>query len=75
MTGDEIKIMTAGTVARMIRTEREKKCWSVYKLAIKSGVNASLIYRIEDGFNSMRIDTLQRLCAALEIEIKFPLAF
>lgn len=72
---DETKLLTAGTVARMIYRARTEKRWSVYRLATKAGLDAALIYRIEEGMSTPRIDTLQRICAALELEIKFPLSF
>lgn len=72
---DETKLLTAGTVARMIYRARIEKHWSAYKLASKSGLDTALIYRIEEGMNAPRIDTLQKICAALELEITFPLKF
>ena len=62
---EDVKILMQGYVARKIKQAREAKGWTVYKLACKSGVNASHIYRIEDGFLSARIDTLHKLCKAL----------
>ena len=70
---DDTKIIVQLCIARKIKEAREAKGWTVYKLACKSGVNASHIYRLEDGFLSARIDTLHRLCKALDIEIKVPL--
>lgn len=73
MTDEETKILAAGYIARVIKKAREAKGWSVYKLACKSGVNCAHIYRLEDGFLSVRIDTLHKLCKALGLEIKVPL--
>lgn len=75
MKNEETKLLTAGTVARMIYRARIEKRWSVFRLAAKSGVDAALIYRIEEGMNAPRIDTLQKICTALELEITFPLKF
>lgn len=75
MDNDEIKILTAGTLARIIADAREKQGWSVYKLSQKSGVATAHIYRLEEGILTPRTDTLQKLCCALKIEITFPLAF
>jgi transcriptional regulator with XRE-family HTH domain len=72
---DETKLLTAGTVARMVYRARIEKRWSVYKLAYKSGLDTALIYKIEEGMSAPRIDTLQRICAALELKITFPLSF
>lgn len=73
MKDDETKIIAAGYIAREVKKAREAKGWSVYKLAYKSGVNYAHIYRLEEGFLSVRIDTLHKLCKALGLEIKVPL--
>lgn len=73
MRDDEIKIFTAGKLARIIKVEREERGWTIYRLAQESGVHAAHIARIEEGMLAPRTDTLQKLCAALRIEIKFPL--
>lgn len=70
---EDVKLLTQGYLSRVIKKAREQKGWTVYKLACKSGVNCAHIYRLEDGFLSVRIDTLHKLCSALEIEIKVPL--
>lgn len=72
---DENKILTQDRIGQLIREAREARGWSVYKLAAKSGVHGALIWRIENGFNSMRVDTLQKLCTALNLAITFPLPF
>lgn len=73
MTNEEVKFHAADYIAVEIKKAREAKGWSVYKLACKSGVNCAHIYRLEDGFLSVRIDTLHKLCKALGLEIKVPL--
>lgn len=75
MKDDEIKIFTAGKLARMIKAEREKRGWTIYRLAQKSDVHAAHIARIEEGMLAPRTDTLQKICAALKFEITFPLSF
>ncbi len=73
MKDEETKLLAADYIARVIKKAREERGWSVYKLACKSGVNCAHIYRLEDGFLSVRIDTLHKLCVALKLEIKVPL--
>ena len=73
MIGEDTKLLAASYIARVIKKARETKGWSIYKLAYKSGVNCTHIYRIEEGFLSVRIDTLHKLCKALGLEIKVPL--
>lgn len=73
MIGEDTKLLAADYIAVEIKKAREAKGWSVYKLACKSGVNCAHIYRLEEGFLSVRIDTLHKLCKALGLEIKVPL--
>lgn len=75
MKNEETKLLTAGTVARMIYRARIEKRWSVFRLAAKAGIDTALIYKIEEGMSTPRIDTLQKICAALELKITFPLKF
>lgn len=73
MTDEETRLLAAGYISRVIKKAREAKGWSIYKLAYESGVNYAHIYRLEEGFLSVRIDTLHKLCKALGLEIKVPL--
>lgn len=73
MKDEETKLLVAGHIARVIKKAREEKGLSVYKLARKSSIDTATIYRIEDGLNTVRIDTLHKLCKALGLEIKVPL--
>lgn len=73
MTTDEQKLLISDELARRIRDAREAQGLTQYKLAKKSGVAAPHIWRIEQGFLSIRADILQRICVALKLEIKFPL--
>lgn len=73
MTDEETKLLVAGHIARVIKKAREEKGWSVYKLARKSGIDTATIYRIEDGLNTARIDTLHKVFATLKLEIQIPL--
>lgn len=60
-------------VARKIREARERKGWTYYKLSQASGVNVGHLHRLEEGFLTPRIDTLNALCRALEIKIALPI--
>lgn len=70
---EDLKIILAQRIGRLIASARERKKWSPYTLAKRSGVDAGHIAKIEDGFLCPRIDTLQKLCKALEINIVLPL--
>ena len=52
-------------VARKIKTEREKKGWSIYQLSKESGVQINHISRIEQGLFSARYDTIEKLLHAI----------
>jgi len=52
-------------LARMIKTERAKKGWSIYRLSKESGVQISHISRIEQGLFSARYDTIEKLLHAM----------
>lgn len=73
MEKDELKFLVGGVIADEIKREREKRGWTLYKLAEKSGIPAGNLHRIENGLSCPRIDTVQRICRALKMEISFPL--
>lgn len=73
MERGELKWLITGYVATIIRKERERQGLTVYKLAELSGVHAANIHKIEDGENCPRIDTMQAICKALNIEIRLPI--
>ena len=70
---EEKRNSTAQYIAQVIKQTREAKGWTRYKLAQISGVHFGHISRIENGCFSTRLDTLCKLCTALEIELKVPL--
>lgn len=72
---NETKINTQYQIGKMIREAREAKGWTVYGVAAESGIHEAAIWRIERGVNSIRVDTLQKLCEALDLEVTFPLKF
>lgn len=73
MKRDELKILVSDKIADVIKSERKKQGWTLYKLAEKSGVPAGNLSRIESGLYCPRIDTLQRICYALKLEMSIPL--
>lgn len=72
---NETKTITQYQIGKMIREAREAKGWTIYSVAAESGIHEAAIWRIERGVNSIRVDTLQKLCTALDLEVTFPLKF
>jgi transcriptional regulator with XRE-family HTH domain len=62
-----IKEKTAGD---LLRERREAKGWNRNQLMVRSGVTATGIGNIEDGIGAPRLDTLQKLAAALGCSAK-----
>lgn len=75
MEKEILKIQVAGSIAETVKKERERLGWTLYKLSQKTGIPAGNLCRIESGLYCPRIDTLQRICCALKIEISFPFQF
>lgn len=73
MEKDELKFQIGGVFADEIKNAREKRGWTLFRLAEKSGIPAGNLHRIESGLCCPRIDTVQRICCALKTEISFPL--
>lgn len=69
MTKEQIR----ENIGRIVQSSRESKGWSRYQLAHKAGVQETHLAKIEQGDYSIRVDILQRICEALEIEITFPI--
>lgn len=57
----------------MIKAARERKGWTVYELAKRTGLQASHLAKIEEGVYSVRVDILDKVCRALGMCIEFPL--
>lgn len=74
MERDELKWLMSGYVATMIRSERKRQGLTLYKLSEISGVHVANLCKIEAGDTCPRIDTLQSICKALNIEIRLPIS-
>lgn len=57
--------MIAEEFAQSIRNRREERGWSIYRLAKESGVNHSIISRLESGRTIPRVDNYLKLMGAL----------
>jgi transcriptional regulator with XRE-family HTH domain len=58
-------------IGQMIRSLRERQCLSQYDLAYLAKVSRVQINGIEQGRVFPRIDTIHKLCTALNVEITF----
>ena len=65
MTKEENRKATAAAVAETIRDARERKGWTVYRLAKESGLSAGHVFRIERGDVAVRVDVLHSIIRAL----------
>ena len=62
--------MIRDDIGKRIAELRKEKRWSQDELAQKSGIGKSHIGRIELGRYSVGLDTLQKICDALEVTIE-----
>ena len=54
-------------IGRLLKSLREEKGYSTYRLAIESGVSSGVIVRVEKGEREPKINTLLRILNGLEI--------
>ena len=62
--------MLRDDIGKRIAELRKEKRWSQDELAQKSGIGKSHIGRIELGRYSVGLDTLEKICDALEVTIE-----
>ena len=55
----------------VIKKARHEKGWTQYRLAKECGLSREMIAKLELERHSPMISTVERICAALEIEIVF----
>ncbi len=65
MTKEENRKAAAAAVAETIRDARERKGWTVYRLAKESSLSAGHVFRIERGDVAVRVDVLHSIIRAL----------
>jgi predicted transcriptional regulator len=59
----------AVTVARMVRSRRLERDWSVARLSLRSGVGRATIYRVEAGWEGASVAVVERLAVALHLDL------
>lgn len=66
------KQQIANRLAEIVRKRRQMTGWSYYELSKRSGINTSLLIRIESGEGCPRLDTLVKLSTALRFQLRLP---
>jgi transcriptional regulator with XRE-family HTH domain len=57
-------------IAKRVKTVRESKGISVYKLAQLSGISSTYLYEIELGKKQPTVEIISRICNALDISLE-----
>ena len=63
----------ATVIAELVKASRKSKGLSQYRLAKAAGITPVHIREIEHGMLSPRVDTLNKICKALQMEIRLPI--
>lgn len=56
-------------IAKRVKTIRERKGISVYKLAKTSGISSTYLYEVEMGKKQPTVEIISRICDALDISL------
>jgi len=56
-------------VTRLLRDERIRRGFSMYRIAKKSGLSLQMISYVERGMRNPTLDTLLRIAAALNVDL------
>lgn len=70
MHDEEMRII----LGKRIEEARRAKGWTIYELAKRTGLGETHLKKLEQGVYSCRVDILEKVCKALEIEVVIPLA-
>lgn len=60
-------------IGELVKTSRKSKGLSQYRLAKEAGITPVHVREIEHGMLSPRVDTLNKICKALQMEIRLPM--
>lgn len=63
----------SNTIGSLVKTSRKSKGLSQYRLAKEAGITPVHVREIEHGMLSPRVDTLNKICKALQMEIRLPI--
>ena len=67
------KQQISNTIGSLVKTSRKSKGLSQYRLAKEAGITPVHVREIEHGMLSPRVDTLNKICKALQMEIRLPM--
>lgn len=59
----------AHAIGRRVRELREQRSMSQAELARRIGASQSMVARLESGSTESRLDTLERVCRALDLDL------
>lgn len=68
-------MMSAGDIAKMIRYYRKQSGLSQKDLARLAGIGKTVIFDVEKGKKTIRLDTLLKILEVLNIQIRFETPF
>jgi transcriptional regulator with XRE-family HTH domain len=69
MSEAEVRERVCSEVARLLREMRKQRGLSMTELAQRSGLSRAMISFIESEFRNPSLDTLLRVCCALNVEL------
>ena len=67
------KQQISNTIGSLVKASRKSKGLSQYRLAKAAGITPVHVREIEHGVLSPRVDTLNKICKALQMEIRLPI--
>jgi transcriptional regulator with XRE-family HTH domain len=68
MAVDSIHHAISAEVSALLRTERVRKGLSMTKAAARAGLSQQMVSFVEKGARKPTLDTLMRICDALEVD-------
>lgn len=66
---DELRKAVCSHIAKLLKEEREERGLSMTKLSEQAGLSRAMISHIEHEIRNPTLDTLLRICAAMNIEL------
>ncbi len=69
MPKKDLSRLISREVTRLLRDERIRRGFSMYRIAKKSGLSLQMISYVERGMRNPTLDTLLRIAAALNVDL------
>ena len=67
VASDKSQQAVCSRVARILRSEREKRCLSMNQVAERAGLSQQMVSYVERGMRNPTLETLLRISAAIDI--------